>query len=156
MTEQQMEREADNIRRNWTAPAPPASTPAEAYIQDVTAERPLGPGDVGMLQALGHYGTSPLFMSRDQKLERKQLIQHLKHRDPTGLSGPDTEALNRHPDLLALWRGLADDDSSVRDSAQREISERTNPRPHLDPVMTAACQRIAAAARFQPKKAPRS
>jgi hypothetical protein len=156
MTNRQIEQEAERIRRNWTAPADEApKTPLEAYIANTTAERPLGVGDVGILSALGYYGISPSSMSRDQKLERKALIQHLRHPDQTGLSTPNIEALNRNPDIMALWNGRTHEDPAVRDSVQNEIAERSNPRPTLDPRLTEACQRFAAK-RFTPTRAPRS
>jgi len=153
-SEQQMQTEADKIRANWLDRATAPTDPLTAYIANTTAQRPLGPNDTGMLQALGYYGTSPSTMSRDQKLERQGIIRHLRHPDPTGLSGPDPDALNRHPDLRGLWNGRTDEDPAVRDRAQQEIYDRSHPS-QSDPELTAVFQRFAAK-KFSPIKAPRS
>lgn len=159
MTDKQMTLEAEQIRQRWTAPPAPEPTdrsPLEAYVAKVNETRPLGPGDTGMLQALGAYGTSSINRTRDQQVERKSIIQHLKHPDLTGLGGgPDSAALQRHPDLLALWNGRAHEDPAVQEQTLRQIEEQRNPKPYSDPKLTAALKRFAAS-RFKPKRAPRS
>jgi hypothetical protein len=113
-TNEALELEASRIRAAWAAsarnsdprsPADERAAKIKAHLRWIRAQgREPGTQDVGALTALGFYGEPVWALGTDERERRRKVIEHIKHRDPTGLSGPDQYDLQAFPDLLKIWR----------------------------------------------------
>lgn len=122
---QQIEDTAQKIRSRWlagrdaerlkaAAPAPTSTASpcktitAEDYVANVTAKRPLGPQDLGMLTALeADLHAAPWLKARDVRRRRKQLIHAMKFPDLSGLMDDiDEDALRENPDLAERYERM--------------------------------------------------
>ena len=123
MTNQQMEQQASLIRARWTrkettferiaresrerekAESPVTKTvTAEEYRANVTAKRPLGPQDVGMLLALeADKLMPPALQAKENRRVRSRLIRFIANPDLSGGESPEDWEWDMWPDLYERY-----------------------------------------------------
>jgi hypothetical protein len=110
--------EADQIRKRWQTARQaqrwqawktvnkPAATPAEEYIANVKAHRPLSMHDTAHIAALtaDEWGPVWLVKSREQRRTRARLIRYMRNPDPSGMMAPPEEAWTENPDLAQKFQ----------------------------------------------------